>query len=167
MKEMDTIASFQIDHICLLKGIYVSRKDNIQDEVVTTFDIRMREPNREQALNITSLHTIEHLGATFLRNDPEWKDRVVYFGPMGCLTGCYTLLRGDLTSSDIVDVITRMFEFMADFEGEIPGATAIGCGNYKLHNLALAKEDSKNYLEKTLKNLTDDNLIYPKIKEEE
>ncbi len=165
MKEMDTIPSFLIDHIRLLKGIYVTRKDHMKEDSVTTFDIRMKEPNREPALHIKALHTIEHLGATFLRNDPEWKDRVVYFGPMGCLTGNYMLLQGDLSSKDVVDVVTRMFEFMANFEGEIPGATAIGCGNYTLHDLELAKAESKKYLEETLSNMTEENLIYPQIEQ--
>ena len=160
---MDTIASFQVDHIRLLKGIYVSRQDTMNNEVVTTFDVRMTEPNREPSLEVSSVHTLEHLGATFLRNDPEWKDKVVYFGPMGCMTGCYTLLKGNLTSNDIVDLITRMFEFMAAYEGEIPGATAIGCGNYTLHDLPLAKKDAQKFLDETLRNLTEANLNYPPI----
>ena len=128
---MDKIPSFTIDHNRLLRGIYVSRKDNVGGEVVTTFDIRMKEPNREPVLHPGALHTIEHLAATYLRNDPEWKDSIVYWGPMGCLTGNYLLMKGDLKSEDIVELMKRTFNFVANFEGEIPGAApkdvATGC----------------------------------------
>ena len=119
---MEKIPSFTIDHNRLLRGIYVSRKDNVGDDVVTTFDIRMKEPNREPALHPGALHTIEHLAATYLRNDAEWKDRIVYWGPMGCLTGNYLLMRSDLQPEDIVELMQRTFRFVADFEGDIPGA---------------------------------------------
>ena len=132
---MEKIPSFTIDHEQLLRGIYVSRKDQVGGEVVTTFDIRMKEPNREPALHVGAIHTIEHLAATYLRNDEEWRDRVIYWGPMGCLTGCYLLLRGDLKSNDIVGLMKRTFEFVANFEGEIPGAAPRDCGNYLLHDL--------------------------------
>lgn len=158
---MEKIASFTIDHDNLLRGIYVSRKDRIGDDTVTTFDIRMKEPNREPALHQGAIHTIEHLAATYLRNDPEWKDRIVYWGPMGCLTGNYLLMRGDLESRDIVDLIRRTFRFVADFDGDIPGAAPNDCGNYLLHDLPMAKWESKKYLEEVLECIKDENLTYP------
>ena len=158
---MEKIASFTIDHDNLLRGIYVSRKDRIGDDTVTTFDIRMKEPNREPALHQGAIHTIEHLAATYLRNDPEWKDRIVYWGPMGCLTGNYLLMRGDLESRDIVDLMRRTFRFVADFYGDIPGAAPNDCGNYLLHDLPMAKWESKKYLEEVLECIKDENLTYP------
>ena len=158
---MEKIASFTIDHDNLLRGIYVSRKDRIGDDTVTTFDIRMKEPNREPALHQGAIHTIEHLAATYLRNDPEWKDRSVYWGPMGCLTGNYLLMRGDLESRDIVDLMRRTFRFVADFDGDIPGAAPNDCGNYLLHDLPMAKWESKKYLEEVLECIKDENLTYP------
>ena len=158
---MEKIASFTIDHDNLLRGIYVSRKDRIGDDTVTTFDIRMKEPNREPALHQGAIHTIEHLAATYLRNDPEWKDRIVYWGPMGCLTGNYLLMRGDLESRDIVDLVRRTFRFVADFDGDLPGAAPNDCGNYLLHDLPMAKWESKKYLEEVLECIKDENLTYP------
>ena len=158
---MEKIASFTIDHDNLLRGIYVSRKDRIGDDTVTTFDIRMKEPNREPALHQGAIHTIEHLAATYLRNDPEWKDRIVYWGPMGCLTGNYLLMRGDLESRDIVDLMRRTFRFVAVFDGDIPGAAPNDCGNYLLHDLPMAKWESKKYLEEVLECIKDENLTYP------
>ena len=158
---MEKIASFTIDHDNLLRGIYVSRKDRIGDDTVTTFDIRMKEPNREPALHQGAIHTIEHLAATYLRNDPEWKDRIVYWGPMGCLTGNYLLMRGDLESRDIVDLMRRTFRFVADFDGDIPGAAPNDCGNYLLHDLPMAKWVSEKYLEEVLECIKDENLAYP------
>ncbi len=158
---MEKIASFTIDHNRLLRGIYVSRKDNVGGDVVTTFDIRMKEPNREPTLHPGALHTIEHLAATYLRNDAEWKDRIVYWGPMGCLTGNYLLMRGDLQSRDIVELMQRTFRFVADFEGEIPGAAAKDCGNYLLHDLPMARLEARRYLEEVLVNIREENLIYP------
>lgn len=158
---MEKIASFTIDHDNLLRGIYVSRKDRIGDDTVTTFDIRMKEPNREPALHQGAIHTIEHLAATYLRNDPEWKDRIVYWGPMGCLTGNYLLMRGDLESRDIVDLMRRTFHFVADFDGDIPGAAPNDCGNYLLHDLPMAKWESKKYLKEVLECIKDENLTYP------
>lgn len=158
---MEKIASFTIDHDNLLRGIYVSRKDRIGDDTVTTFDIRMKEPNREPALHQGAIHTIEHLAATYLRNDPEWKDHIVYWGPMGCLTGNYLLMRGDLESRDIVDLMRRTFRFVADFDGDIPGAAPNDCGNYLLHDLPMAKWESKKYLEEVLECIKDENLTYP------
>lgn len=158
---MEKIASFTIDHNRLLRGIYVSRKDNVGGDVVTTFDIRMKEPNREPTLHPGALHTIEHLAATYLRNDAEWKDRIVYWGPMGCLTGNYLLMRGDLQSRDIVELMQRTFRFVADFEGEIPGAAAKDCGNYLLHDLPMARLEARRYLEEVLVNIREENLVYP------
>lgn len=158
---MKKIPSFTIDHIHLLRGVYVSRKDQIGNEIVTTFDIRMKEPNREPALHPGALHTIEHLAATYLRNDPEWSDKIVYWGPMGCLTGNYLLMKGDLESRDIVELIKRAFNFVADFEGEIPGAAPMDCGNYLLHDLPMAKWESRKYVTEVLDCIKEENLVYP------
>ena len=158
---MEKIASFQINHLKLKRGIYVSRKDKVGGEVVTTFDIRMKEPNREPALHNGAIHTIEHLAATYLCNDKEWKDKIIYWGPMGCLTGNYLLLRGDWDSKDIVDLMKKTFEFVASFEGDIPGAKAKDCGNYLLHDLPMARLESKKYLEEVLYNIKEENLRYP------
>lgn len=157
---MEKIPSFTIDHERLRRGIYVSRKDPVGGEIVTTFDIRMKEPNREPALSNGAIHTIEHLAATYLRNDPEWKSRIVYWGPMGCLTGNYLLIRGDLTSRDILELMIRTFEFVRDYEGEVPGAAPRDCGNWKLHDLADAKRESAIYVE-LLNSATENNLNYP------
>ena len=157
---MDKIPSFTIDHNRLLRGIYVSRKDNVGGEVVTTFDIRMKEPNREPALHPGALHTIEHLAATYLRNDPEWKDCIVYWGPMGCLTGNYLLMKGDLKSEDIVELMKRTFNFVANFEGEIPGAAPKDCGNWLLHDLPMARWEARKYVDEVLENAQPANLNY-------
>ncbi len=144
------------------RGIFVSRKDTTTSgDVITTFDIRMSEPNREPAVDGAALHTIEHLAATYLRNHNEWKNRIIYWGPMGCRTGNYLLINGDYSSSDIVPLMRETFEFIASFEGEIPGATARDCGNYTYNNLALARSVAKRYLEEVLMNLQEENLNYP------
>ncbi len=158
---MKKIPSFTIDHCRLLRGVYVSRKDQVGNEVVTTLDVRMKEPNREPALGQGALHTIEHLAATYLRNDPEWADRIVYWGPMGCLTGNYLLVRGDIESKDVVEVLRRTFRFIADFEGEVPGAAPQDCGNYLLHDLPMARWESRKYLEEVLDKIEEKNLVYP------
>ena len=158
---MKKIPSFTIDHIHLLRGIYVSRKDEVGGDIVTTFDIRMKEPNREPAIGNGAIHAMEHLAATFLRNDPEWKDRVVYWGPMGCLTGNYLLLKGDLKSEDIVDLMKRTFQFIADFEGDVPGASPKDCGNYLMMNLPMAKWEAAKYLHEVLEQIKPENLNYP------
>lgn len=158
---MEKIPSFTINHNLLLRGIYVSRKDTIGGDTVTTFDIRMKEPNREPALHPGALHTIEHLAATYLRNDPEWKDNIVYWGPMGCLTGNYLLMKGDLQPSDIVELMKRTFRFVAEFEGEVPGTAPKDCGNYLLHDLPMARLEARRYLEEVLERITDDNMVYP------
>ena len=159
---MDKIASFTIDHLMLEPGVYVSRKDQdtTTQAVVTTFDIRMTAPNREPVMNTAELHTIEHLGATFLRNDNQWSRRVVYFGPMGCRTGCYLVLFGNYSSRDVLDLVTRMFEFIRDFEGDIPGAAPEECGNYLDQNLDMAHWLAKRYLDTTLYGIDDAHLMY-------
>lgn len=158
---MEKIASFTIDHIKLQPGVYVSRKDTYGDTTITTFDLRMTSPNDEPCMNTAELHTIEHLGATYARNDETWKDKIVYFGPMGCRTGCYLLMAGDLDSKDIVSFITGMFEFIRDFEGEIPGASPSDCGNYLDQNLPMAKYVANRYLENALYHIDEAHLIYP------
>ena len=158
---MEKIASFTIDHIKLQPGVYVSRKDHIGAEVITTFDLRMTSPNEEPVMNTAEVHTIEHLGATFLRNHPEYKDKTVYFGPMGCRTGFYLLLAGDLSSKDIVPLMVEMFEFIRDYKGEVPGASPKDCGNYLLHDLPMAKYESRKYLQEVLNCIKEENLIYP------
>lgn len=161
---MNKIPSFTIDHERLLRGIYVSRKDKVGNETVTTFDIRMKEPNREPVVHVGAIHTIEHLAATYLRNDPEWKERVIYWGPMGCLTGNYLILQGDLESKDIVELMHRTFQFVADYEGEIPGAAPRDCGNYLLHDLPMARFESAKYLHEVLECIKEANLTYPEKK---
>ena len=158
---METIASFTIDHIKLQPGLYVSRKDRFGSEVITTFDIRMTSPNEEPVMNTAELHTIEHLGATFLRNHPDFGSRVVYFGPMGCRTGCYLLLAGDYSSNELVPLMTEMFTFIRDFEGDIPGAAPEQCGNWLDQNLPMAKYLASRYLTRVLENISEDRLDYP------
>lgn len=158
---MNKIASFTVNHLTLLPGIYVSRKDKVGEEVITTFDIRMTAPNREPVINTAEIHTMEHLGATFLRNHKEWAKKVIYFGPMGCRTGFYMILAGDLESKDVVGLVTEMFTFMAEFEGDVPGAAARDCGNYLDMNLPLTKIVAKRFLDNTLKNITKEHLVYP------
>lgn len=159
---MEKIASFTINHLKLLRGIYVSRVDILPNgDVVTTFDIRMKQPNREPAVSQSALHTIEHLAATYLRNQPEWKDKVIYWGPMGCCTGNYLLMSGKLTSKDILPLMQDTFRFIAEYEGSIPGATARDCGNYTLNNLPMAKWEARKYLIEVLENIKDENLEYP------
>lgn len=157
---MKKIPSFTIDHNQLLPGIYVSRKDNVGNDVVTTFDIRMKAPNREPALHPGALHTIEHLAATYLRNNEEWQDRIVYWGPMGCLTGNYLLMKGDMKSEEIVKLMIDTFEFVANYDGVVPGTEPQDCGNYLLHDLPMARYEAKQYL-KVLKNIKSENLNYP------
>lgn len=157
---MKKIASFTIDHVKLKPGVYVSRKDRIGAETVTTFDLRITSPNDEPVMNTAEVHAMEHLGATYLRNDPQWQDRVVYFGPMGCRTGFYLLAAGDLTAEEILPLVRNCFRYMADFEGQIPGASAKDCGNYLDMNLPMAKYWAKRYCT-LLENISDDRLVYP------
>lgn len=158
---MKKIPSFTVDHINLLRGIYVSRQDNVGEEIVTTFDIRMKEPNREPALSPSAIHTIEHLAATFLRNHPVWADKIIYWGPMGCLTGNYLVMKGELESKDILPLMQETFRFIADYEGEVPGAAPQDCGNYLLHDLPMARWESAKYLHEVLEHMTDANMNYP------
>ena len=159
--EMNKITSFTIDHIRLVPGLYVSRKDMAGDTVITTFDIRMTSPNDEPVMNTAEVHTIEHLGATFLRNHEAFSDKVLYFGPMGCRTGFYLLLTGDYTSADIVPLMKEMFEFIADYEGEIPGASPKDCGNYLDMNLPMARWLAARYLREVLTDIPRERLEYP------
>ena len=158
---MEKIASFTIDHIKLEPGVYVSRKDHIGSEVITTFDLRMTSPNDEPVMNTAEMHTVEHLAATFLRNHNDYKDKTIYFGPMGCRTGFYLLLAGDLSSKDIVPLMIEMYEFIRDFKDEVPGASAKDCGNYLDMNLGMANYLAKRYLENVLYNIDEAHLVYP------
>ena len=158
---MEKIASFTVNHLLLQPGIYVYRKDRVGAETITTFDLRMTSPNEEPVMNTAEMHTIEHLGATFLRNHPTYKDRIIYFGPMGCRTGFYLLMAGDLDSRDVVPLITEMYEFIRDFQGEIPGAAARDCGNYLDQNLGMANYLAKRYLDNVLYGIKEDRLVYP------
>ena len=157
---MKTIASFTIDHLRLLPGLYVSRKDRIGDETITTFDIRMTSPNREPVMNTAEVHTIEHLGATFLRNHPFYSSQIIYFGPMGCRTGFYLVMGGDLSSTTVWPLVKEMFEFISTFSGEIPGAKPEQCGNYLDQNLEMAKYLAKRYLAQMSENPPEERLNY-------
>lgn len=158
---MEKIASFTVNHITLEPGIYVSRKDYVGNEVITTFDLRVTSPNDEPVLNTAEVHTIEHLAATYLRNREGIKEKVIYFGPMGCRTGFYLLLAGDYESKDIVPLMVEMFEFIRDFEGEVPGAAPRDCGNYLDMNLGMARFVARMYLTRTLYGIDDAHLHYP------
>ena len=157
---MEKITSFTSDHIRLQPGLYVSRKDRVGSETVTTFDLRLTKPNEEPVMNTAEVHTIEHLAATFLRNEPSWKDRVLYFGPMGCRTGFYLLLAGDLTAPEVLPLVTECFRFVRDYRGEVPGASAKDCGNYLDMNLPMANYWGRRYVS-LLETITPDRLTYP------
>ena len=158
---MKKIASFTVNHLTLLPGIYVSRKDTVGSEVLTTFDLRMTRPNFEPVMNTAEIHAIEHLGATFLRNHPDYAEKIIYFGPMGCRTGFYLILAGDYESADIVPLIQELFLFITEYEGEIPGAAARDCGNYLDLNLPMAKYLAKKYYNEVLKDIPPERLNYP------
>ena len=158
---MEKITSFTIDHLKLVPGLYVSRKDCAGEQVITTFDIRMTNPNEEPVMNTAEVHTIEHLGATFLRNHRDYASKTLYFGPMGCRTGFYLILAGELTSKEIVPLICEMFRFIADFNDEVPGAAARDCGNYLDMNLGMANYLANRYLENTLYHIDEKHLVYP------
>ena len=158
---MKKITSFTINHLLLQPGVYVSRKDPVGGTVVTTFDLRLTSPNEEPVMNTAEMHTIEHLAATFLRNHKDYGSKTVYFGPMGCRTGFYLLLNGDYESRDIVPLMIEMWEFIRDFEGDVPGASARDCGNYLDMNLPMAKYLAKRYLENVLYDIKEDRLVYP------
>ena len=157
---MEKIASFTVDHIRLRPGLYVSRKDWVGAEIVTTFDLRVTSPNDEPVMNTAEIHTVEHLAATYLRNDPVWKDKVLYFGPMGCRTGFYLLVAGDYTSEDVLPLVKACFAFIAGFDGDVPGASPKDCGNYLDMNLPMAKYWGKRYT-KLLENIDKSCMVYP------
>lgn len=158
---MKKIASFTVNHLDLLRGVYVSRIDEIGDEKITTFDIRVKRPNVEPVLNTAEIHAMEHLGATFLRNHPNYDNKTIYFGPMGCRTGFYLVLKGELLPNDIIELLKEMFHFMAEFRGEIPGASARDCGNYHDMNLPMAKYESEKYLNEVLNSIDESRMNYP------
>ncbi len=157
---MEKIESFKVNHLKLKRGLYVSRKDKVGEQTVTTFDIRMKTPNKEPVMNTAEIHTLEHLGATFLRNHKDYKEKTVYFGPMGCRTGFYAVFSGNLSSKDVLPLIIELFEFCANYEGEVPGADPVSCGNYLDMNLPFAKYEAQKYLDEVLNNITEENLIY-------
>ena len=160
---MEKIASFTVNHLTLEPGVYVSRvdADPATGAVVTTFDLRLTAPNREPVMDTAAVHAIEHLGATYLRNSPEWRDRVVYFGPMGCRTGFYLILFGEHTSAEVAPLVRSCFEFIRDFEGEVPGQAPRDCGNYLLHDLPMARWEADKYLREVLDVIEEKNLVYP------
>lgn len=163
---MEKIASFQIDHLRLKPGLYVSRKDRFTSKesaakvTITTFDLRLKEPNKEPVIDMPALHTIEHLAATFIRSSNEWAERTVYFGPMGCRTGFYLILEGDLGCEDILPLIRQTFDWIISFDGIIPGAAAAECGNWQEQNLEMAKWEARRYAS-LLENPARENLEYP------
>lgn len=157
---MEKITSFTIDHIKLQPGLYVSRKDQVGDQIVTTFDLRLTKPNGEPVMNTAEIHTMEHLAATYLRNEPTWKDRVLYFGPMGCRTGFYLLMKGDISSRDVLALVRSCFRFIGEYAGEVPGACAKDCGNYLDMNLPMANYWGRKYAA-LLENIGSDRLVYP------
>lgn len=159
---MKKIPSFTIDHNRLLRGVYVSRRDvTPSGDVITTFDVRMTEPNRQPALSPEALHALEHLAATYLRNNPEWKDRIVYWGPMGCCTGNYMIVQGELDSREVVGLLRDTMSFVADFEGEVPGASPKDCGNWSFMDLEAARKAARTYLDEVLTDIKPENLVYP------
>lgn len=158
---MEKIASFTINQLKLLPGVYVSRKDHVNGTVITTFDLRMTRPNYEPVMNTAEIHAIEHLGATFLRNHEDYGTRTIYFGPMGCRTGFYLVLAGDFESADIIPLVKEMYEFIAGYEGDVPGATARDCGNYLDINLPMAKYLASKYLDQVLNVISEERLVYP------
>lgn len=161
-RKMQKIPSFTIDHNRLLRGIYVSRRDvTPSGDILTTFDIRMTEPNREPSLSPEALHAMEHLAATYLRNNPRWKERIVYWGPMGCCTGNYLIVQGELDSADVVDLMRDTMDFIAGFEGEVPGASPRDCGNWSFMDLEAARRAARRYLTEVLADIRPENLVYP------
>lgn len=156
------VASFNVDHDRMLKGVYVSRKDKVSTEILTTFDIRMKLPNKEPVLDNSAIHSLEHLFAVFLRSNPNWEDKIIYVGPMGCRTGMYLIVKGDLQPFDILDLLKDMFKYVIDFKGNVPATTSIECGNYLDHNLTFAKFEAEKFYNEILLNLKLENTIYPK-----
>lgn len=158
---MEKITSFTINHLALLPGFYVSRKDPVGDQIITTFDIRMTRPNFEPVMNTAEIHTIEHLAATYLRNHKEYGSKIIYFGPMGCRTGFYLLMAGDYSSAEMVPLLTSMFEFIRDYQGDVPGACARDCGNFRDMNLPMANYLADKYLREVLYSISEERLVYP------
>lgn len=159
---MEKIPSFTVNHLLLERGVYISRIDTLPaGDIITTFDVRMKRPNREPAATPESMHAMEHLVATYLRNNPEWKDRIIYWGPMGCMTGNYLIVYGDCTQVEIVPLLKKAMKFVADFEGEVPGASPKDCGNYSYMDLETAKKEAEVYLTEVLENISDENMNYP------
>ena len=156
------VTSFGIDHDVLLRGIYVSRKDTVGNGVLTTFDIRMKEPNREMVMDTSVMHTIEHLMAVYLREHPVWAEKTIYVGPMGCRTGMYVIFKGDLESTDVAEIMKDCYQYMADFEGEIPAAKSEMCGNYLDHNLGITKIECQKFVDEVLADIKEENMIYPR-----
>ena len=156
------VTSFGIDHNILLRGIYVSRKDTVENGTLTTFDIRMKEPNREMVMDTAVMHTIEHLMATFFRSHPLWAEKTIYVGPMGCRTGMYAIFKGDLESNDVAVIIKECYDYMSQFSGELPAAKAEMCGNYLDHNLEITKIECKKFVDEVLSCLKKENMIYPR-----
>ena len=161
MKNMD-VTSFGIDHDRLLRGIYVSRKDTVGNGILTTFDIRMKEPNREMVMDTSVMHTIEHLMAVYLREHPVWAEKTIYVGPMGCRTGMYVIFKGDLESKDVAEIMKECYQYMADFEGEIPAAKSEMCGNYLDHNLGITKIECQKFVDEVLTDIKEENMVYPR-----
>lgn len=157
---MEKIPSFTVDHLRLQKGVYTSRIDKVGDQIITTYDLRMKKPNDEPVINNAEIHALEHIGATYLRNEESVKDDVIYFGPMGCRTGFYLILKGNKLSEDILPLVKDLFKFMSNFDEEIPGATAKDCGNFQDMNLNMAKYEANLYLD-VLDNIKADQLKYP------
>lgn len=159
---MEKIPSFTVNHLLLERGVYISRIDTLPaGDIITTFDIRMKRPNREPAATPESMHAMEHLVATYLRNNPEWKDRIIYWGPMGCMTGNYLIVYGDCTQVEIVPLLKKAMKFVAEFEGEVPGASPRDCGNYSYMDLEAAKKEAEVYLTEVLENISEENMNYP------
>lgn len=155
------VVSFTINHDRLLPGVYASRKDAVGNEILTTFDIRMKRPNMEPVLGNAEIHTLEHLLAVYLRSPQSgWADQTIYVGPMGCRTGMYLIFKGDLSSEEILPLLKSTFQYVADFEGDIPATTSIECGNYLDHNLTFAKVEAQKYVE-ILSSITPEQLVYP------
>lgn len=158
---MKKLESFNVNHLKLLTGIYVSQKDHIDNITLTTFDIRLTRPNVEPVMDVDAIHTIEHLGAIYIRNHPYWQDKIIYWGPMGCRTGFYLIMVGDLSSYDIYDLMKETFDYIINFDGEVPGATDIECGNYQEHNLEKAKVYANKFIAEVLMEKKDERLNYP------
>ncbi len=159
---MDLIPSFSVDHTKIVPGIFISRQDALGEEVVTTYDVRVTKPNVEPAVDVAAMHSLEHIIATYLRNDPDWKDQVIYWGPMGCLTGFYLILKGAKAPKEIHNLLLSAFRSVKDYD-EVPGALAVNCGNYRMHNLEMAKWHAERFADYLEKNANNDQIFeYPK-----